>query len=71
MRQNGFYKLDGILCHATERVVNKDYEILVVDHDHLDLPIDGWYYFEDENRARDFFELPRLVEDKEGNWVEI
>jgi regulator of RNase E activity RraB len=70
MRQQGFYKFDGVLCHATTKVIHRDYELIVDDREQYTLPFDGWYYFEDENSARQHFGLALLKQNKDGDWVE-
>jgi len=67
MDQQGFYKLDGILCHGPNFVLNSSYELSKEQKDTYTYPVDGWYWFEDENQARTFFGLPLIVleEDKE------
>jgi hypothetical protein len=55
---SGFYKLDGTLLYAQERVINAEYELLVTNRADYELPIDGWYWFDSESEAREFFGLP-------------
>jgi hypothetical protein len=70
MNSQGFYKLDGILCYGPNFVLNAQYELRKEQKDTYTYPVDGWYWFEDENAARSFFGLPLLVLDKDGNYVE-
>ena len=70
MNAQGFYKLDGILLYGPNFVLNAQYELRKEQKDSYNLPIDGWYWFDDENAARTFFGLPLLVLDKDGNYVE-
>jgi hypothetical protein len=70
MNSQGFYKLDGILCYGPNFVLNAQYELRKEQKDTYTYPVDGWYWFEDENAARSFFGLPLLVQDEQGHWIE-
>ena len=55
----GFYKNDnGVLLYGPNFVLNKDYELRAETHDQHEYPIDGWYWFDSENDARIFLEIP-------------
>jgi hypothetical protein len=58
MDTSGFYKLDGGLLFAPNWVLNANYELRRELHETYDLPIDGWYWFDSEAEAREFFNLP-------------
>jgi hypothetical protein len=48
-----FYKLDWEdLLYAPNFVLNKDYELKIENKDNYDYPVWGWYYFENEEIAR-------------------
>ena len=50
----GFYKLDnGQLFHAENSVRSRDYELIAGNK--YDLPIDGWYWFDSQEQAYEFF----------------
>jgi hypothetical protein len=70
MNQQGFYKIDGSLLYGPNFVLNANYELRKESKDSHSYPVDGWYWFEDENTARGFFGLKLLVLDSEGNYVE-
>ena len=70
MNAQGFYKLDGILCYGPNFVINAQYELRKEQKDTYSYPVDGWYWFADENAARSFFGLPLLVQDEQGQWIE-
>ena len=55
---SGFYKLDGILLYGPNFVLNANYELYKETHDQNVYPIDGWYWFDSEEEARTFFNLP-------------
>ena len=59
----GFYKLDGDLLYGPNFVLNADYELRKETKDEHTYPIDGWYWFDSEEEARTYFELPLLVEE--------
>ena len=66
-----FYKLeDGILPGGSETVIGPLFELYTPDKDTYSYPVDGWYWFADENAARSFFGLPLLVQDEQGQWIE-
>ena len=55
---SGFYKLDGELLYAPNYVLNADYELYRNQHESYTYPVDGWYWFDSELEAREFFGLP-------------
>jgi hypothetical protein len=55
---SGFYKLDGDLLFGPHYVLNKDYQLHREQHESYTYPVDGWYWFESEDAARAFFDLP-------------
>ena len=56
MEKNGFYKLeDTILLSAANFVCGTDFELNIQDKDIYIYPIDGWYYFDSEVLAKNFF----------------
>ncbi len=59
----GFYKLDGDLLYGPNFVLNADYSLYKETYDQYTYPVDGWYWFDSEEEARVYFELPILVEE--------
>ena len=60
---SGFYKLDGeILLYGPHFVLNANYELRKETHTEHTYPTDGWYWFDSEQEARIFFNLPILDE---------
>jgi hypothetical protein len=55
---SGFYKLDGILLYGPNYVLNAQYELHRELKDQYEYPVDGWYWFDSEEDARTFFNLP-------------
>lgn len=41
-------------------VLSAEYQLLTEDKDTYTYPIDGWYWFDSEEEAREFFNLPPL-----------
>jgi hypothetical protein len=41
-------------------VENKDYQLYKETKDQHNYPIDGWYWFDTEEEARLFFNLPKI-----------
>jgi hypothetical protein len=56
---SGFYKLDGDLLYAPNFVLGayQAYELRKETHQEHTYPIDGWYWFDTEDAAREFFNL--------------
>jgi len=59
---SGFYKLDGELLYAPNYVLNANYELYRYQHESYTYPVDGWYWFDSELEAREFFGLPPIEE---------
>lgn len=56
---SGFYKLDGeILLYGPNFVLNSNYELRKDTYEEHTYPVDGWYWFDSEAEAREFFGLP-------------
>ena len=54
---SGFYKLDGQLLFGPNFVLNAAYELRRDTKDQYSYPVDGWYWFDSEERAREFLRL--------------
>ena len=65
MDTSGFYKLDADLLYGPNFVINANYELRRETHDQQTYPIDGWSWFDSEDDARLFFELPAKEEKEE------
>lgn len=66
METSGFYKLDeGNLLYGPNFVLNENYELYKNTHEFYVYPIDGWYWFDNEDSARSFFNLPPLEDQPE------
>jgi len=60
-RGQGFYKNDnGDLLHGQNYVLAGQYNLYSNEKDQYEYPISGWYWFENEKTAREFFNLPPL-----------
>ncbi len=55
---SGFYKLDNDLLFGPNYVLNANYELRRDQHADYTYPVDGWYWFDSESEAREFFGLP-------------
>lgn len=54
-----FYKLiDERNYIFGSEVLSAEYQLLTEDKDIYTYPIDGWYWFNSEEEAREFFNLP-------------
>jgi hypothetical protein len=60
---SGFYKFDGVLLFGPHYVLNADYALYRDLHHTYDLPVDGWYWFNNEADAQAFFGLPPAEDD--------
>ena len=58
MNTSGFYKLDGSLLYGPNYALNANYELRRETRDDHSYPVDGWYWFDTEEEARLFFDLP-------------
>ena len=56
-----FYKLiDEKNYIFGSEVLSAEYQLLTEDKDTYTYPIDGWYWFNSDEEAREFFNLPPL-----------
>lgn len=56
---SGFYKIDNDqLFFGPNFVVHKDYELWREQYETYEYPVEGWYWFDSEELAREFFGLP-------------
>ena len=53
-----FYKLEEELLCAPNIVCGTGIVLMKEDKDTYEYPIDGWYWFDSEDIAREFFGLP-------------
>jgi hypothetical protein len=60
MDTSGFYKLDGSLLYGPNYVLNANYELRRETRDDHSYPVNGWYWFDTEEEARLFFNLPAM-----------
>lgn len=60
MDTSGFYKLDGDLLFGPNFVLNAKYELRRETKDNHIYPVDGWHWFDSEQQAREFFNLPMV-----------
>ena len=58
----GFYKLDGELLYGPNFVLNANYELRKETKDQHTYPVDGWSWFDSEQQARLYFNLPPIEE---------
>lgn len=55
----GFYKNDsGVLLYGPNFVLNNNYELRKETYSSHTYPVDGWYWFDSEEDARAFFNIP-------------
>ena len=56
----GFYKNDeGQLLYGPNFVISSWYDLRKETKDQHTYPIDGWYWFDSEEDAREFFNMPK------------
>lgn len=65
---SGFYKIQNqneelILLYGPNGVMHCDYDLLKENHLNYEYPVDGWYWFDSEEEARIFFDVPKPVEE--------
>lgn len=62
MSTGGFYKRnDADLLFGPNFVSHPEFELLRELKDEYDYPVDGWYWFDDEDAAYDFFGVKKFV----------
>jgi hypothetical protein len=58
MNTQGFYKNEnGILLYSSTTVESAAYLLIAEQYAEYNYPIDGWYWFDNEEEARIFFNL--------------
>ena len=61
MNTSGFYKVDpiGIVIYGPNYVLGPydQYKLLIEEKDTYTYPIDGWYWFDTEQEAYEFFQI--------------
>ena len=63
----GFYKLDGDqIFYGPNFVENMNYQLYKEEHEKHTYPIDGWYWFDSEEEARIYFNLPINIAGQEN-----
>jgi hypothetical protein len=63
MNTSGFYKYqDEQIFYAPNYVEGQGYVLISEYKDQHEYPIDGWYWFESEEDAYVFFDLPQQSE---------
>ena len=56
-----FYKMiDEVNYTYGPEVISAEYQLLTEDKDTYTYPIDRWYWFNSDEEAREFFNLPPL-----------
>lgn len=56
----GFYKKEDInLWYGPNFVISSWYDLRKETKDQHTYPIDGWYWFDSEEEAREFFNMPK------------
>lgn len=59
MDTSGFYKSESnFLLFGPNYVLNAEYKLFRETRDQHSYPVDGWYWFDTEEDARIFFDLP-------------
>ena len=58
MNNAGWYKIeDDTLLYGSNIIESSKYLLISEEKDKYNLPIDGWYWFDNEQEARIFFKL--------------
>jgi hypothetical protein len=61
----GFYKYESESLTWGKWVLNLDYELYADKHTEYELPVDGWYWFDSIQLARQFFNIPEPTTEEE------
>ena len=63
METSGFYKNDnGELLYAPNYAININYELYKEQHNDYQYPIDGWYWFDNDDAAYLFFNIEKPID---------
>lgn len=55
---SGFYKnYNGQILYGPTAILNKNFELLREKKDEYEYPVDGWYWFDSEQEAKQFFKI--------------
>lgn len=54
----GFYKYENEQLQFANSIISTDYILIKEDKDNYQYPVDGWYWFESEEEAKQFFNVP-------------
>lgn len=58
---SGFYKNDsGFLSYGQNYVLAGSFNLYKEHKDEYSYPYNGWYWFDTEEQAREFFNLPKM-----------
>lgn len=55
---SGFYKYDAGLMYGPNFVEGPSFTLTRETHNDFTYPIEGWYWFDSEDVAREFFNVP-------------
>lgn len=64
----GFYKFDDILFYGPNSVAGPDLHLIKEEKTLYTYPVQGWYWFDSEVEAREFFGLPPNSEEEQDSW---
>jgi hypothetical protein len=56
----GFYKWENPILLFGRVVLDANYELRSEMKDEYGYPVDGWYWFDDEDQAKQFFGVPSV-----------
>lgn len=55
---SGFYKnFSGEIIYGPNCISHKDYELSRQNKDEYEYPVDGWYWFDSKQEAKEFFKI--------------
>lgn len=58
---SGFYKYESeVLLYGPTEIAAPHYHLLQQNYAKYTYPVDGWYWFDTEKQAREFFGLPPI-----------
>jgi hypothetical protein len=61
METKGFYKYEDGNLHFANSVISLDYILVEEKKDTLQFPVDGWWWFDNEEEANGFFNVPKKI----------
>ena len=66
-KTDGFFRVDNenMLVYGRLYVLNSEYALYRDQKDTYNYPVDGWYWFDSEDQAYEFFNITKPIKEQE------